>query len=165
MIAFENLLPDTKSDRNRGYRFTPSTVQCAAKLVYQCKRSRDEYAVEEFPADLAGRAFRCVKPSGDHYDVLVADREQDDICDCYGFTAHGRCKHVDCLRDLISEGQLPSPLCNVEADVEAEFEDIYADLTASEMVAVARSRIARREAELAELNEHIARSRVLNSQM
>lgn len=164
MIAFENLLPATKSDTNRGYKFFPSSV-ASAKLVYQCKRSRCEYAVEEFPADLAGRAFRCTKPTGDSYDVLVADDERDDICDCYGFTAGGRCKHVDCLRDLMVEGQLPSPLCNTEADFGPDFEDIYETETASEMVARVRIEMQRREVELAELNAHLARSRVLNSQM
>jgi hypothetical protein len=131
---FENLLPDTKSAKNRGYRYTPADATSGV-LVYQSKAKRDRaaYAVTEFPADLSGRAFRCQKLADapdaecESYDVLVSDRPQADLCDCRGFVSTGHCKHLDCLRDLLAHGQL-MPLSNPDADCGCEeFDDIYAE--------------------------------------
>ena len=50
--------------------------------------------------------------TNERYDVLLADGHDDaafDGCDCKGFLAHQRCKHVLALRMLRGEGELPAP--------------------------------------------------------
>lgn len=122
MPAFTNLLPDTKSAKCRGYKFVPTCYGCGT-LTYQAKGEVSRYAVSEFPADLPGRAFAVRKADGETYDVLVADRPQNDLCDCRGFARYGRCKHLDVLRDLLAHDQLPAPTetdadpVNPDADV------------------------------------------------
>jgi len=37
--------------------------------------------------------------------VLLDGRRSS--CDCMGFTAHGRCKHLDAMLLLLESGQLP----------------------------------------------------------
>lgn len=125
MRPFVNTLPATLTDSHRGYRWQPATASEPhdGTLTYETRRERSEYAVTEFPADLSGRAFQCRKPSGETYEVLIGDAPQADVCDCRGFARYSRCKHVDCLRDLIAEGQLPSALANADADSAAEPDD------------------------------------------
>jgi hypothetical protein len=87
--------------------------------------SRDEYEVEEISTPMPGRAFLLHRdeagiardarrdPSDEpatRYGVLLADNNQDHICECHGFTAHGRCKHVDGLKAVINAGQLDHPM-------------------------------------------------------
>lgn len=119
MTTFTERLPDTKSAKYRGYRFTRcegAACRCDAKIVYEAKRVRDEYAVTEFPCDFAGRAFRVEKLGGDAYDVMIGDSPRSDTCECWGFLRYGKCRHVACLRDVLANNLLPSPLCNADAD-------------------------------------------------
>lgn len=93
----------------------------------------ERYAVTRFPCDLSGRAYRVVKCvlGGDAYDVLIADRPADDICDCRGHTRYGYCKHVDALRALIADGRLPDEQAHpgddhdFREDFAARFETTY----------------------------------------
>jgi hypothetical protein len=125
MLPFANLLPDTTSAKNRGYRWEPADAAAGfdGTLTYQAKEEFARYRVTEFPTDLAGRAFRCEKVRGGSdkeetaYDVLTGDAGEPDACTCKGFQRYQRCRHLDCLRDLLAEGRLPSPLANADADV------------------------------------------------
>ncbi len=115
ITTFSERLPDTKSAKYRGYTFTRcvgSACRCDAKVVYDAKGKgkRSEYAVSEFPCDFAGRAFRLEKVGGESYEVLVADRQREDICDCPGFVRYGKCKHQELMREIVANNLLPSPL-------------------------------------------------------
>jgi hypothetical protein len=89
-------------------------------------RTRDVYDVEEIipGAQYNGRAFLLHRspeavaadakrdPSdipSDRYGVFLAVNGQDHICECRGFTSHGRCKHVDGLIAVNREGCLEDP--------------------------------------------------------
>jgi hypothetical protein len=37
------------------------------------------------------------------YGVLISN-EQDQLCECRGHAAHGRCKHVEALKALLAGG-------------------------------------------------------------
>lgn len=135
-LAFENTLPDTKSAKSRGYRFSPSDVLAGGTLAYQHKGHASRYWVERIPSDLAGHAFvfRKVVKAGEEQSVnetLLADLPENDLCSCHGFAAHSRCKHLDVLRDLQAHGQLPAPL--VETDADAELCDPDADVSSTEV--------------------------------
>lgn len=85
-------------------------------------RTRDVYDVEEIiaGAGMDGRAFllhrtpeaiakdaeRGDADAPERYGVFVARNDQDHICECRGFQAHGRCKHLDAVRGLIADGHL-----------------------------------------------------------
>lgn len=80
-------------------------------------RTRDRYDVEEIPSGM-GRAFllhrtpAAVAADPDHverYGVLVAMNPQDHLCECRGFAAHGYCKHISAVRELIDAGHLDHP--------------------------------------------------------
>jgi hypothetical protein len=66
------------------------------------------YAIAEFPVGdpYDGQAFRLTKDFGDTYDVFLHRFGQNDSCDCIGFEAHGRCKHVSGLLALMERGKL-----------------------------------------------------------
>lgn len=143
LLPFCNLLPDTKSAKCRGYKFTRSADVAGGTLTYQAKGTVANYWMEAFPADLAGSAFRFVKvvKAGEEqavHETLLADRPQDDQCDCQGFQRYASCRHLDVLRDLRDNGQLPAltetdadALCDPDADCGAtEFEDVYAGVDA-----------------------------------
>src|SRR5258708_4908991 len=76
-------------------------------------RPRDTYRVEEIPTGIEGRAFLLHRPleavaedGTERYGVLVARNDQDHLCECRGFEAHGRCKHLDALHWLLGAGHL-----------------------------------------------------------
>ena len=170
-LPFENLLPDTKSAKKRGYKFSPSADVCGGTLVYSAVRQYGRYWFQEVPADLAGRAFRFVKvvktgeeDDGGCHECLVADQPQFDLCDCRGHASTGACRHLDMLRDLIANDQLPAPLTDTGADAElcdpdadyasTEFDDVYAgcdsfDEYATETASEHVVRVRRRWAEFA----------------
>lgn len=139
-MPFENLLPDTKSAKKRGYKFTPSADVAGGTVVYSAIRQYARYWMEAIPCGLPGRAYRFAKvvtagEEGGCYECLLADRAEQDLCDCRGFTSTGHCKHLDILRDLDAAGQLPelletdadAELCDPDADHAcAEHDDVYA---------------------------------------
>ena len=130
-------LPARKSDRC-GCRRTSQWVRDTGDLTDRdgtitieatgCKPER--YAVTRFPADMSGRAYRVRKcvVGGESYDVLIADRPAEDLCDCKGFCRFAYCKHVDALRAHIAAGHFYHEDFYGDADATgSEFEDIYAD--------------------------------------
>ena len=87
---------------------------------YSVKQSRyrdsDVYHVEEVPAP-DGRAFllhreaAAVEADPDHeerYGVFIANG-QDHLCECKGHARWGRCKHVQALAALLSQGHIDRP--------------------------------------------------------
>lgn len=163
-LPFTNLLPDTKSAKHRGYKFSPSADVAGGTLVYQSSREYSRYWIERIPADLAGQAFVCRKivKAGEEqavHETLIADQPQNDLCSCRGFESTGRCKHIDVLRDLAANNELPealqpygeAELCDPDADAgETEFEDIYEDAAA---IVDAGEVVARIRAELAVIDQ------------
>ncbi len=107
MAIFCEVLAPTKSERRRAYTFealTADAAPLAGILTLTDSRTHTRYAVEEFPADV-GRGFVLKKAAGaGHYSCNVAG--ENGLCECRGFEAHGRCKHLDALRDLIACGKL-----------------------------------------------------------
>lgn len=64
------------------------------------------YTLCEVPCDIGGRGFAVHRLGlGQLYHVRVGRRE-DCSCECLGFLAHGRCKHVAGLLALVRSGQL-----------------------------------------------------------
>jgi hypothetical protein len=154
-LPFENLLPDTKCSKKRGYKFSPSADVAGGTVVYAAVRQYARYWMEAIPCDLPGRAYqfaKVVRPGeeGGCYECLLADRAEHDLCDCRGFTSAGHCKHLDILRDLDAAGELPelvetdadAELCDPDADtgstecddwaceIEAQYEDMHGNLIA-----------------------------------
>ena len=83
---------------------------------------KNVYTVEEIPTGMDGRAFllhrdeeavakdiAAGREQEARYGVLIARNGQDDLCECRGFTAHGRCKHVSAMRGLIEGGHIDEP--------------------------------------------------------
>jgi hypothetical protein len=69
-------------------------------------RESHHYYLSEIPSDW-GQAFRLEKfatQGGQSYDVLVD--EGYGHCGCMGYEAHGHCKHVTALRQLVERGEL-----------------------------------------------------------
>lgn len=67
------------------------------------------YRLTEIGSDIGGRGFQLSKAQadgGDVYHVLIAD-EVATSCDCCGWLAHSRCKHVDALQAVLDSGELP----------------------------------------------------------
>ena len=59
------------------------------------------YTLFEIPCEIGGRGFVVHRLGvGTRYDVRVASTE-DCSCECMGFLAHGRCKHVTGLLELM----------------------------------------------------------------
>ena len=88
-------------------------------------KKQDVYELEEIPAG-EGRAFHLHRSAeaiakdairslrdgstpDESYGVFLDDNGQDHLCECRGHASHGRCKHVDAIRHLISEGKLDDP--------------------------------------------------------
>src|SRR5262245_27925329 len=76
------------------------------------------FYVREIPAACA-RGFRLerylseqVADRPNSYDVLIAPRQSDDLCECPGHLRWGHrtvCRHRAALRALMAEGRLPAP--------------------------------------------------------
>lgn len=89
------------------------TISTDYKPTLEVYRDIESYTVCEFLPDRGfdGRAVRLTKISdGDTRDVFIARNGQDNLCDCYGFVAHGRCKHEAVIRELMDNGTIPHPL-------------------------------------------------------
>lgn len=73
------------------------------------RRLKDtHYHLEAIASDF-GKAFQMTKfhscgGDGAAYGVCIQDGA--DLCECRGFLAHGHCRHIDSLRDLIGRGEL-----------------------------------------------------------
>lgn len=67
------------------------------------------FALQELETNPWGIRIQLTKPSGkDQYFVFLStDSQYPDACTCDGHTAHGRCKHADSLRLLLTADELP----------------------------------------------------------
>lgn len=114
----------TPKARPAAIRFTPGQRPGTGLVTIQAGRVPCEYLVVEYPTRWDGRAVRLAKVEGtpgsdttaDGYDVFVGRNGQDCRCDCRGFEAHGRCKHVETLRALLANGWLDIELADPGAD-------------------------------------------------
>jgi hypothetical protein len=83
------------------------------RLVLQLREGKRRikqtyYHLERMDSDF-GKAFSLCKflscgGDGRAYEVCLQDGA--DRCCCLGFEAHGRCRHVSSLRDLVGRGEL-----------------------------------------------------------
>ena len=64
------------------------------------------YAVREIPCEIGGRGFAVHRLGlGPLYHVRVG-HPRDCSCECLGFLAHGKCRHIQGLLALIRRGRL-----------------------------------------------------------
>ena len=64
------------------------------------------YAFREIPCEIGGRGFALHRLGlGEMYHVRIG-KPAECQCDCLGFLAHGRCKHIQGLRQLIERDTL-----------------------------------------------------------
>lgn len=64
------------------------------------------YTMREIPCDIGGRGFEVHRLGlGNLYHVRVGE-PRDCSCECLGFLAHNRCRHILGLRALIERGKL-----------------------------------------------------------
>lgn len=70
-------------------------------------RSIDDYKISPIHTDWDGVAYRLDKSDNkSHYNLFCARNGQDNLCDCNGFEAHGHCKHMDAMLELLNRGLL-----------------------------------------------------------
>lgn len=114
MQTFTELLPARKSSKKSAIRWTPvaGDTQVAGVLVVDTDLASAAYTVSEFVTGWAGRGFLFAKlmPGTDKteesYSVFCAPREEQDRCECKGWTFKGTCKHRDSARALLANGWL-----------------------------------------------------------
>jgi hypothetical protein len=101
-------LPATASEKNRAYGW-----DAAARVLSFAgtrKGSSASYLVDELECD-GGRGFQLTKVEGGSdpeeagYACFLANTGYDS-CDCKGFTRWGKCKHLDCVRDMVSNNTI-----------------------------------------------------------
>ena len=64
------------------------------------------YAFRAIPCDIGGQGFAVHRLGlGQLYHVRIG-RPEDCSCECLGFLAHGRCKHLQALLSLMRRGKL-----------------------------------------------------------
>jgi hypothetical protein len=64
------------------------------------------YAVREIPCEIGGRGFAVHRLGlGQLYHVRIGTRAECS-CECMGFLAHGRCRHILGLLALVRQGKL-----------------------------------------------------------
>jgi hypothetical protein len=70
------------------------------------KEASTYYAFREIPCDIGGRGFAVHRLGlGNLYHVRIGKPEECS-CECLGFLAHGRCKHLQALLSLERRGKL-----------------------------------------------------------
>jgi hypothetical protein len=125
MQVYTEILPETKSSKHTGIRWTPSgTTPAAGLLVIQSKRTHCEYLVVETPGRYPVRSFLFAKsdatPGSDgaesSYTVSVGVAGSPCSCTCRGFLRHGHCKHVEAAVAILDNGWMRTDLVNPEAD-------------------------------------------------
>jgi hypothetical protein len=99
-------MPKTKR-RERSLRLVQSPRgREAGVLTIREKDKTVFYVFREIACEIGGRAFAMHRLGlGTLYHVRVG-RPSDCSCECLGFLAHGRCRHVLSLLALIDEGQI-----------------------------------------------------------
>lgn len=110
MTTYTELLEPTKSERHGAFIFTDGSTDNTNKsgtLTIMGTRSYAVYDVEEFPAD-HGRGFMLFKraetPGSDKTEsqyAVFCGSDGVGHCECRGFYATGRCKHLASLIELV----------------------------------------------------------------
>ena len=111
MTTYTELLPAIKSEKHGALKWEPATDNAASPvagvLTLTGKRNHCRYRVEEFPADMPGRAFMLFKfdagtdRTEERYAVFCgADGSR--MCECRGFAATRSCKHTASVAELIA---------------------------------------------------------------
>lgn len=73
-------------------------------LSLQTRKDEAFYTFVEIPCEIGGRGFALHRLGlGSLYHVRIGDTVECS-CDCLGFLAHGKCKHVMALLALEEEG-------------------------------------------------------------
>lgn len=111
MFTFTETLPATKSCPHAAITWTPdlSRVGCGV-LRIDSARCSCRYHVFPVGTGWDGKAFEMVKADAgsdaeaDTYHIFCHRGRQDNLCDCKGFSRHGRCKHVAAAFALIGNG-------------------------------------------------------------
>jgi hypothetical protein len=138
-MTLTETLPSTRSAKHRAINWTPcpaeSRCPCTGTLAITTSKKHEEYGVVEIipsPHYEPGRAFQMVKPDGEVYSLLLADRRDRSECDCAGFSYDATrkadyrhqsrtdslgCKHLDAIAAVIANGWLPHPQANPDQDV------------------------------------------------
>ncbi len=99
-------LPATRTHASRCCCWTQVHAGLGLLLVKEGKtcttrKPTGHYLVEEQQPEYC-RRFKLTKEGGTEvYWCGIAERPEDDMCDCTGFESHGLCKHVDALRATI----------------------------------------------------------------
>jgi hypothetical protein len=74
------------------------SIQVGKRIAY--------YTFSEIRCDIGGRGFAVHRIGLDPtYHVRIGEQEEIS-CECLGFLAHGQCKHVRGLMELIRDGRL-----------------------------------------------------------
>src|SRR5438132_6292072 len=82
----------------------PPTADAAGIICLTDRKGDSLYAFEEIPCAIGGRGFRMHRlESGQHYHVRI-DGAPESSCECLGYLAHGRCRHIVALQTLIGAG-------------------------------------------------------------
>lgn len=114
MTLYQEVLPDTKTETGRGFKFfkfDAPTDPAVGTLLIESPTRRAEYLVEEFPAGWQGRGFQLSKLSGGTdatetgYAVFCAPGGACS-CECKGFVRWGHCRHAEAVASCVKEGWL-----------------------------------------------------------
>jgi hypothetical protein len=97
-----------KSEEKRSIRLVyPVDERGVGAFTITVGKNSSNYTFCEIPCEIGGRGFAVHRMGlGNRYDVRVG-KPEDISCECLGFYAHGRCKHVLGLSALIRLGKIP----------------------------------------------------------
>lgn len=109
MSVYTELLPETKSEKHGAIQWEPATDNAmspvAGTLTITGKRNHCRYLVEEFGCD-RGRGFVLFKlddgsdKTEERYGCFAGGNGSGH-CECKGYHATGRCKHLQAVKALI----------------------------------------------------------------
>lgn len=98
-------LPRRPRQRKRVARFCKLTHAAdRSVLTLRVGKKTSRYVCGPILCQLGGKGVEVRKSDGSSYHVRLDGT--DSTCDCLGFEAHGRCKHVDSLLALDRAGKL-----------------------------------------------------------
>ena len=84
----------------------PATLDGVGVLSITAGKVTAFYTFHEIPCDIGGRGFAVHRLGlGNLYHVRIG-RRVDCSCECLGFLAHGRCKHILGLLALTRHGKI-----------------------------------------------------------
>jgi hypothetical protein len=99
-------MPDTSRKKRTIRLIRSSSLDGVGVFCVKDGEAAVNYAFREIPCDIGGRGFAVHRLGLGHlYHVRIGSRE-DCSCECLGFLAHGRCKHIQALLSLMRRGKL-----------------------------------------------------------